>query len=256
MMIDMVTERLERPEAFGLADGVLPRPRRFNKARPQGSPTPLSDLNFFCAVHDLNGLCASISSVTELLESGDAEPREARECAEALRIVAHSLLDSRQTPDRDQTTLGSVRDRLESTARISQPFLRNYNMELHISCPRSSQPIWLNWALLERAVLNLIWNAAKHAQTGTGVWLSAEQVGAALVLRVEDDGRGLGDQSIAKLSAAFQRGLGCSEDGWGLGLYLVHTATTAMKGDLRFGNSKYGGALFELTCPIAQPRSS
>jgi signal transduction histidine kinase len=78
--------------------------------------------------------------------------------------------------------------------------------------------------LLERALDNLVANAAKHTPAGTNVRLSAFAEGPHVVVVVEDDGPGIPEEDLRHLGERFFRGGDLnarSTKGLGLGLALV-----------------------------------
>ncbi len=101
---------------------------------------------------------------------------------------------------------------------------------------------------LEEMTGNLLDNAGKWARTR--VQLSVEQAASWLILRVEDDGPGLGDDPGARTPV---RGRRFDEQtaGHGLGLAIVQDIATTYGGQLRLDRSPLGGLLAELRLPSA-----
>ena len=64
-----------------------------------------------------------------------------------------------------------------------------------------TQPIWLHAdaARLEQVVVNLLTNAAKYTDPGGHIWLTAEQEGDEVVLRVRDTGVGITPEILPHL---------------------------------------------------------
>lgn len=101
---------------------------------------------------------------------------------------------------------------------------------------------------MEEMAGNLLDNAGKWASTC--VELRVERQAAWLVLRVEDDGPGMGDDPQARTPV---RGRRFDEQtaGHGLGLAIVQDIATTYGGHLRLDRSPMGGLLAELKLPIA-----
>ncbi len=108
---------------------------------------------------------------------------------------------------------------------------------------------------VEQVLVNLLRNGidASAEQGGGTVTLQAEveaEAGQAL-LRVSDDGPGLGDEVLARLFEPFfttkRRG-----DGLGLGLSISASIANALGGSLQGVNRAEGGAQFTLRLPITQ----
>jgi signal transduction histidine kinase len=107
-------------------------------------------------------------------------------------------------------------------------------------------------ALLLGLVRNLVDNAARHAASSVSVEL--EEVGAEVLLAVEDDGDGvpLADRErvfdrFVRLDDARARDSG----GSGLGLAIVREIAVAHGGSVAVGSAGLGGARFEVRLPAA-----
>jgi signal transduction histidine kinase len=92
-----------------------------------------------------------------------------------------------------------------------------------------------NPELLERALENLLDNAAKYAP-GAGVSVRLEQRAQALHLSVEDDGPGLPADALERVREAFYRAPGTRASGSGLGLAVVEHVAEAHGGTLELEN--------------------
>ena len=106
---------------------------------------------------------------------------------------------------------------------------------------------------LRQIVTNLTKNAALHSE-GKNIYVSlsySETLGSGLLatLNVEDDGKGIAPQKRERLFEAFERG-DSKQDGSGLGLYIVRTLATKMKGAISCTKSRYGGVCFSVTFPV------
>ncbi|CAM3864526.1 ATP-binding protein [Roseateles saccharophilus] len=105
---------------------------------------------------------------------------------------------------------------------------------------------------VEQVLVNLLRNGIDaSAEKGSGtVTLQAEVDGGQALLRVTDDGPGLGDEVLARLFEPFfttkRRG-----DGLGLGLSISASIANALGGSLQGGNREQGGAWFTLRLPLA-----
>ena len=105
-------------------------------------------------------------------------------------------------------------------------------------------------ARLERAVTNLLDNAAKFSGAGTAVEVSLTPDG---VLTVRDHGPGVPEEALPNVFSRFfradeARGL----PGSGLGLAIVKQAAEAVGGRVSLRNAPDGGAVAELTVPAVR----
>ncbi|MEV0068096.1 ATP-binding protein [Amycolatopsis sp. NPDC050768] len=109
-------------------------------------------------------------------------------------------------------------------------------------------------AALERAVLNILGNAAKWSPAGgtVTVTLTAEPGEAHLV--VTDEGPGIPDTDLPHVFERFYRAASArSLPGSGLGLAIVQQVVAQHHGRVTASNGECGGARFELTLPCAAP---
>jgi two-component system, OmpR family, sensor histidine kinase RstB len=109
---------------------------------------------------------------------------------------------------------------------------------------------------LQRAVLNLVRNAVRHAKSQVRVTLS-DQPGRATVL-VEDDGEGVAQEHWSSVFDPFVRleeSRARDRGGSGLGLSIVKRIARWHDGDVAVDRSDLGGARFTLSVSIQPPES-
>ncbi|MDE6126631.1 MAG: HAMP domain-containing histidine kinase [Muribaculaceae bacterium] len=110
--------------------------------------------------------------------------------------------------------------------------------------------------LLANAMLNLVYNAARHSG-GTRMeirWLREE--GGRHYFEFADNGTGVDDEHLARLFDLFYRvdaGRSRKNGGSGLGLPLVRRILAAMGGDITVANVPSGGLCFTFSLPAAAP---
>lgn len=109
---------------------------------------------------------------------------------------------------------------------------------------------------LERAVLNVLDNAAKWSPDGApvAVRLSARHVDGKLYadLQVEDRGPGIADEDLPRVFERFYRSTAArSMPGSGLGLAIVHQAVASHGGTVTISRGADGGALVRILIPHA-----
>jgi len=97
---------------------------------------------------------------------------------------------------------------------------------------------------------NLLDNARKWANATLTVQL--QQFSDNLVIIVEDDGKGIPDDQIARLLKPSERGAP-DVAGTGLGLAIVKDLVDVYKGDLGFSTSELGGARVWVRLPVGAP---
>ena len=112
---------------------------------------------------------------------------------------------------------------------MASPLLEQRAQQLTISAPRTGLSLDADAPRLAQVVSNLLTNAAKYTPSGGHVWLSAEREGSHAVIRVRDDGDGIGPDLLPNVFDLFVQGartIARSEGGLGLGLALVKSLVT------------------------------
>ena len=100
---------------------------------------------------------------------------------------------------------------------------------------------------LQRALLNLLLNAAEACDCGGRVRLSVREVGdEAVQIEVADSGAGIGPEVMDRIFNPF---FTTKDTGTGLGLAIVHRIVESHGGTIRAGNDPGGGAVFSIRLP-------
>ncbi len=116
-----------------------------------------------------------------------------------------------------------------------------------IEVPDDMPMLRLDAVLMERALVNLLENAAKYTPAGTSITLSAAHDDDGLLLTVSDNGPGIQTARPEALLRKFERGTRESATpGVGLGLALCHAIVAAHGGQLRAEAVDGGGARFAM----------
>jgi two-component system, OmpR family, sensor kinase len=100
---------------------------------------------------------------------------------------------------------------------------------------------------VERALANLVDNAARHARSA--VWVTVAPTGESVVVDVVDDGPGFPPDLLPRAFDRFTTG--GTGGGAGLGLAIVAAIATAHGGEATAGNGTDGGAWVRLRLPAA-----
>lgn len=214
------------------------------------------------AAHELRSpLTAAYGELSNALrkERSAADYREAIECAleatQNMRVLAEDLLvlarsgapptpGTRTTASLASVTRGAI-------AQLAGTFAaRDVRVELEGDARVET---W-NERDLQRLVVNLLDNAAKHSPRGGVVRVSAESNGAA-ELSVQDQGPGVPPDDAPRIFEPFFRGSReASEEGSGLGLAIVRAIARAHDGDIRLAPSaEPGGRGARFTVRFASP---
>jgi signal transduction histidine kinase len=101
---------------------------------------------------------------------------------------------------------------------------------------------------IERAVLNMVDNAARHASSRVDVEVSSDADSAVVLVR--DDGPGFPDELLGQAAGRFVRGHNGGPNSAGLGLAIVDAIAAAHGGELEIENADDGGAEVQLRLPV------
>ena len=104
--------------------------------------------------------------------------------------------------------------------------------------------------------MNLLTNAAKYTDLGGRVWLTVQQEGEEVVLRVQDTGVGIAPEILPRIFDLFtqgERSLDRSQGGLGIGLALVQRLVEMHGGTVAASSVLGQGSEFVVRLPVASP---
>ncbi|WIV59201.1 sensor histidine kinase [Amycolatopsis nalaikhensis] len=105
---------------------------------------------------------------------------------------------------------------------------------------------------VERAVLNVLDNAAKWSPSGGTVRVSMSVASGSVRVRVDDEGPGIPDADVPHVFERFYRADAARAlPGSGLGLAIVEQVLAQHAGRAEAGRAETGGARFDLVLPLA-----
>ncbi len=196
-------------------------------------------------------------SSEEFARSGHSRERlEAmqRNCLRLLRMV-NSLLDfSRIQSGRAQASFEPT-DLPAYTADLASLFraaVEQAGMALVVDCPPLERPVWVDRAMWEKIVTNLLSNAFKHTFEGEiRIALSSGADGGA-VLTVTDTGVGIPNDELPLLFERFHRVKNArsrTSEGTGIGLALVRELVQLHGGEVQVSSTPGGGTTFTVAIP-------
>lgn len=137
---------------------------------------------------------------------------------------------------------------LRAMINLYEPSLNEKGVRIHLHSPG---PVLIvgDEGLIHRMAANLFDNELKHLPQGctVDIHLQQEEHHARLLLR--DDGPGFDPEVRAELFTSVVKGR--QSRGHGLGLAFVDAVVRAHAGTVTAGNSEHGGAVLELTLPLA-----
>jgi signal transduction histidine kinase len=215
--------------------------------------------------HDLRTPLNAVLGFSQLLalepaiKASAANQRQVRHIQDA---GEHLLAMIDEVLDLARIETGGLRLRPEAvdTAALVQeclmlvgPLAAQHQVRLHQRLAAGTPPARADRTRLRQVLVNLLTNAIKYnrPQGDATVSLSADVQG--VVLRVEDNGRGLSPDQLSQLFQPFNR-VGAETsgiEGTGLGLVIARQLVEAMQGQLQVCSSVGQGSTFTLTLPTA-----
>jgi PAS domain S-box-containing protein len=215
--------------------------------------------------HELRNPLAPIQNAVEVLRlRGKAVPELPwatevidRQARQMTRLVDDLLDVSRIT--RGKIELRKERIELamvvNSALEASRPLVEKRGHELTVTVPH--EPIYFEAdpTRLAQVLSNLLNNAARYTDQGGRIWLTAEQQGAQVSIRVTDTGIGIPTEMLSRIFEMFvqvDRSLERSQSGLGIGLTLVQRLVAMHGGTVEAHSAGLGkGSEIVLRLPIA-----
>lgn len=129
-------------------------------------------------------------------------------------------------------------------------------LPVQVDQPEQLLMVPMDAILIEQVLINLFDNVSAHAQGATQIWLHISCETDRVIIRVEDDGKGI---SADLLPTLFEGGYHPSKQGsvddrrsMGIGLSVCRTIVRAHSGDMAAGSSAHGGAAFSFYLPCRE----
>jgi PAS domain S-box-containing protein len=147
---------------------------------------------------------------------------------------------------------------VNSAVEASRPLMEKWGHELTVTIP--DDPIYLDGDLtrLSQALLNLLNNAAKYTEQAGRIWLSAEERGGDVLIRVRDNGVGIPAEMLSRIFDMFtqvDRTLERAQGGLGIGLTLVRQLVEMHGGRVDVMSGGVGqGSEFIVRLPVSRSR--
>ena len=201
--------------------------------------------------HDLANLLQVLGSSLNLMKREIDQPDSVRaRLASAMVGVTLCMSLSRMMFSAEPAPV-TGRVRLQSVIDSGRPLFElaaGPDVEVEILCPLT--PLWVevDQSRLERALLNLIVNAAQAVSARDLIRIECRVEDGRIILSVEDDGPGFTPQSAA---CGLDRRFSTKPQGSGLGLASVNSLMTSVGGSVVLSGSELGGACVRLVFPRA-----
>ncbi len=191
------------------------------------------------------------------------EPEERRELLETIADEAERLERLvRNTLELSRIRAGAlhveqepvdITDLVQHAVRRLRPIARAHRVRLDVA--DDLPPVWLDVAMIDQILLNLLENALRFAPPGSEILVGAHLVeGNRVEVRVADHGPGVPPDAHDQIFEEFQsldpRPASGTGPGTGLGLAIVRALVIAHGGSVRYEDTPGGGATFVSTFPL------
>lgn len=249
---DLCSQALERARLFA-AERV---------ARSSAETASRSKDEFLAMLsHELRNPLAPIATAVQLMKlRGDGRMTREREVIERQLSHIGKLVDDLLDVSRVARGLISlsrapteVAEVLAEAVEMASPLLEQRAQDLVFSVPKSGLAIKADRMRLAQVVANLLTNAAKYTPPHGHVWLDAFLEAGQVVIRVRDDGEGIGPELLPHVFDLFVQGrrtIARSEGGLGLGLALVKSLVALHDGTVSAASAGPGrGSEFVVRIP-------
>ncbi len=247
--------------AISIVTSIIVTRNKEHEKRERESENERARANLLRAVsHDLRTPLTTINSASSLLlennELTDEQKREMlrriKDDSEWLNRMVENLLTITRIDNRTmkiEKTGVIVDELIDST--VTKFLTRHPEERVDVNLPDEIVTVPMDGLLISQVILNLLENAAQHAEDHTTIIISVYTTPRDAVFSVEDDGCGLAEgkrKSILSLYAGREHG---TENRFsGIGLAVSATIIKAHQGTIEAENRKTGGALFRFTLPM------
>lgn len=147
-------------------------------------------------------------------------------------------------------------DVLASAVETARPLIEKSGHTLSISLPPAPIVLDADLTRLAQVFSNLLTNSAKYTNLGGSIRLTAERIGAELVVAISDNGIGIPPESISKIFDMFSqvdRSVERSAGGLGIGLALVKGLVEMHGGSVSAHSPGRGlGSTFTVKLPLTE----
>ena len=222
-------------------------------------------------VHEVNNPLGIIRNYLKILEmklpEKDALLNELTILDEEINRISTIIqqLDNFSSPVTHSFELTDVNDLLSSLLSIlSKSVFYSSNLQVHFTPDPDLPAIITNGGAIKQIVINLIKNAAEAMADGGNVYIktsssytdefgkthTADENSHSIELTIQDDGPGLPNKILSQLFEPFTSTKGKGHSG--LGLSIVNSLVTELKGSVKCTSDKENGTLFTITLPIKQ----
>jgi two-component system NtrC family sensor kinase len=203
--------------------------------------------------HEVNTPLTGISSYAQLLlaDTDENDPRYRllkKMEAQSFRAshLVNNLLDLIANRPRSREIV-NIPALIDATVTLHEDLFRPKNIQVHVA-PMADAEVQGNFHDLQQVLTNILLNARDAVTDGGNIWITAEENGPNIVIRIRDDGKGIAPDMIGRIFEPLvttKRGQG----GTGLGLAITRRILHASDGEITVESTPGHGAEFTITLP-------
>ena len=206
--------------------------------------------------HELKTPMTSIIGYADLLRSHELSETERREAANyvfsegrRLELLSLKLLDLIVLKKKDITLVETdLRHIVGEVARLIRPVVSKLGISVKYHCEEGL--CMLEPDLVKSLLINLVDNARKAFENGGRIYIESTLLLDGCRIRVADNGKGIPEDELSKITAAFYRvdkSRSRAQGGAGLGLALCSEIVKAHNGSLSFESAVGKGTIVTVT---------
>ncbi|MDO8369426.1 MAG: ATP-binding protein [Candidatus Nitrotoga sp.] len=257
--LDKLTREVEQraPDNLAALDAssapreVVPLIERLNRLFTRIEVSMQKERRFTAdAAHELRTPVAAIKAQAQVARaaSSEAERNHALDnailgCDRAAHLIEQLLTLARiDTLGNDVTEVCQLRAVAAEVIAAIAPAALSQHVRLELT-EGADMEVRCNPVLLRILLRNLIDNAVRHTQPGTSVWVSITHQQGLACLSVNDNGPGIPQAELARVSERFYRPIGTNASGSGLGLSIVNRIAEIHGASLRIAPQNDGKGL-------------
>lgn len=257
--LDKLTREVEQraPDNLAALDAssapreVVPLIERLNRLFTRIEASMQKERRFTAdAAHELRTPVAAIKAQAQVARaaSSEAERNHALDnailgCDRAAHLIEQLLTLARiDTLGNDVTEACQLRVIAAEVIAAIAPAALSQHVRLELT-EGAEVEVRCNPVLLRILLRNLIDNAVRHTQPETSVWVSITHQQGLACLSVNDNGPGIPEAELARVSERFYRPIGTSASGSGLGLSIVNRIAEIHGASLRIAPQISGAGL-------------
>ena len=200
--------------------------------------------------HELKTPLTSIIGYADTIRQMNLDPEETAMCADyiyrqgkRLQTLSYKLLEltMARKPDLSFSRI-SVTELVREIVHTSQEILKEKHLNLVVSV--QEEMVWCDRELLASLLLNLLDNSRKASEPGQDICLKGETMQDGYRFLVEDEGKGIPPEEMARVTEAFymvDKSRARKEGGAGLGLTLCAKIVQLHRGRWNMENKESGG---------------